>query len=112
MGNLAGIVTAELHGYCGTNKAVLGWLMVWTEPNGRVVIVPGKGWFEVQCVSDVSPFLTQTLWHMDIPGQKPVCHGWGRGVGGNRKGDVTSRKGHAAGPSPEQYHQESGSFYF
>lgn len=28
MGNLAGIVTAELHGYCGTNKAVLGWLMV------------------------------------------------------------------------------------
>lgn len=49
--------------------------------------------------------------------RNPVCHGWGRAgsegqAEGNRKGDMTSRKGHAAVPSPEQHHQESGSLYF
>lgn len=53
--------------------------MVGTEPNARVVIVLGKGWFEAQCVADVSPFLTQTLWLTDIPGQKPSVSWLGEG---------------------------------
>ena len=46
---------------------------VGTEPNTRVVTVLGKGWFEAQCVADGSPFLTQTLQHVNILDRNPAC---------------------------------------
>lgn len=54
--------------------------MVGIEPSSRALIVEGKGWFEAQCVADISPFLTQIPLHMDVPLQKPsVSHGGGEG---------------------------------
>lgn len=46
--------------------------MVGIEPSSRALIVEGRGWFEAQCVADISPFLTQIPLHMDVLYRNPV----------------------------------------